>query len=425
MRFFVARVNLEEQSKLGARQLRPLQIAYENSRFMLPIRLGMVNAKGAQDLVVYGLTRTGRIETTNYRTVRVPTGNELPPYVKSEFEDFYRDLFARQVDREGGTAVFLEHAWDMGWCDPCASDPLSASELRGLGVFWTDGGRPNWRGRPIQPTSSDVFVTRLHIRYDAAHFPEDPCFQRRATAKTSRSRYVLRHPWTSSAECDEARAYRRELEDRQRRGAIELASDGWAGRHSLEDRAGRRRHASRSKMSGGARSGSADAGSRRSRESVRRDRNRHSDSPSGFGSMEKSGNAKLSGRPQTSLGCGASSNRLAVVTTRGEEAPGSKRRMVTGSVTSRVFPGRVIEVRLSPGVEKIRLQFTKLRCAGSRSRVPPSAHCSEMPSSMRYGRGSHRRPAGTGFSRIRSAARSRRWRSLRFSRLSDRTSIVE
>jgi hypothetical protein len=30
------------------------------------------------------------------------------------------------------TAVFLEYAWDMNWCDPCAADPLSQDELRKL-----------------------------------------------------------------------------------------------------------------------------------------------------------------------------------------------------------------------------------------------------------------------------------------------------
>ena len=40
MKFFVARVNLTEQSKLGFTYLRPLQIAYESPKFMLPIRLG-------------------------------------------------------------------------------------------------------------------------------------------------------------------------------------------------------------------------------------------------------------------------------------------------------------------------------------------------------------------------------------------------
>ena len=53
MKFFVARVNLSEQSKLGFSYLRPLQIAYESPKFMLPIRLGMVNANGPQELFVY------------------------------------------------------------------------------------------------------------------------------------------------------------------------------------------------------------------------------------------------------------------------------------------------------------------------------------------------------------------------------------
>jgi hypothetical protein len=57
MRFFVARVNLEEQSKLGYQYLRPLQVAYESDRFMLPIRLGTLNAKDKQELFVYALTR--------------------------------------------------------------------------------------------------------------------------------------------------------------------------------------------------------------------------------------------------------------------------------------------------------------------------------------------------------------------------------
>ena len=41
------------------RHLRPIQVAYESPKFMLPIRLGMVNAEGAQELFVYALTRQG------------------------------------------------------------------------------------------------------------------------------------------------------------------------------------------------------------------------------------------------------------------------------------------------------------------------------------------------------------------------------
>ena len=85
MRFFVAKVNLEEQSKLGFANLRPLQVAYESNRFMLPIRLGTVNAQAEQELFVYTLTRTGRVETTNYRTVKLPSNTEVPEYVEDEF----------------------------------------------------------------------------------------------------------------------------------------------------------------------------------------------------------------------------------------------------------------------------------------------------------------------------------------------------
>jgi hypothetical protein len=74
MRFFVAKVNLEKQTQLGFNKLRSLQIAYESPRFMLPIRLGTLNADGDQELFVYALTRKGRVQSTNYRSVKLPAG---------------------------------------------------------------------------------------------------------------------------------------------------------------------------------------------------------------------------------------------------------------------------------------------------------------------------------------------------------------
>ena len=152
MRFFVARVNLEEQSALGFAYLRPLQIAYESPKFMLPIRLGMVNADGPQDLFVYALTRKGRVETTNYRTVKLPSNLEVPLFLKDsgEFGSFYQAMFDRRVEQENRRGVFLEYAWDMSWCDPCAADPPTTEELRQLGVFWVglnNAGGPGPTGR--------------------------------------------------------------------------------------------------------------------------------------------------------------------------------------------------------------------------------------------------------------------------------------
>src|SRR5207245_5576153 len=59
MRFFVAKVNLQEKARLGFTYLRPIQVAYESPKFMLPIRLGMVNANGPQELFVYTLSQKG------------------------------------------------------------------------------------------------------------------------------------------------------------------------------------------------------------------------------------------------------------------------------------------------------------------------------------------------------------------------------
>jgi hypothetical protein len=208
MRFFVAKVNLKEKAALGFSYLRPLQVAYESPKFMLPIRLGMVNANGPQELFVYALTRKGRVETTNYRTTKLP----------SDVGRFYKAMFARQVDAEAQRVVFLEYAWDMRWCDPCAADPLTTDELRGLGVFWTENSN----------RTPDVFVTRLHVRYDSAHFPEDLVFQETPDRTNFQGRYVLRHPWTGNDSCDAATAYRRAIAERRSDEADRLASlTGW------------------------------------------------------------------------------------------------------------------------------------------------------------------------------------------------------
>jgi len=240
LRFFVAKVNLEAQSKLGFSYLRPLQVAYESPKFMLPIRLGTVNAKGPQELFIYALTRTGRVETTNYRTVRLPSDVEVPVFVKEEFGDFYRALFEEQVDRERREAVFLEYAWDMGWCDPCAADPLSPEELAELGVFWQEGVEaPGPRPRRWPPQGpqwtrpQDVFVTRLHVRYDREHFPADLVFQETGDRTNFQGRYILRHPWEGTDRCPEADEYFRELARRQEQEAQTLANlTGW-GIHDI------------------------------------------------------------------------------------------------------------------------------------------------------------------------------------------------
>ena len=218
MKFFVAKVNLEEQARLGVARLRPIQIAYENARFMLPIRLGMANADGAQDLFVYAITKTGRVETTNYRNARLVTGSDVPEFVSDDFAALVRDAFSHQQHREGPGVVFTEYAWDMTWCDPCASPPLSPEELKQAGVWWVAGSGG----------ATPVFLTRLHARYDRATFPEDLVLQVTSDRENFQARYVIRHEWKGDADCDVARAYRRGLPERREKTARSLAAlTGW------------------------------------------------------------------------------------------------------------------------------------------------------------------------------------------------------
>lgn len=217
MRFFVAKVNLKEHAKLGFQYLRPLQIAYEHARFMLPIRLGTLNANKSQELFVFALTRKGRVESTNYRTIKLPTDVDVPEYIKTEFPHFYTDMFTRQASREGNSVVFLEYAWDMNWCDPCAADPLTDHELKQLGVYWI--------GETDKSSAKNIYVTRLHVRYTAASFPEDLQFHVTGNRENFQGRYIIRHPWKGDPQqCAAAKKYYEGLTQRLEKNAEQLAN---------------------------------------------------------------------------------------------------------------------------------------------------------------------------------------------------------
>jgi hypothetical protein len=225
MRFFVAKLNVERMKGIGNGYLRPLQVRYQSAKFMVPLRLGTVNAKGPQDLIIYALTRKGRVESANYRNVKIPSGIDVPLYVKDQFGPFYKAVFDKAVAREGMTAVFVEYAWDMGWCDPCAADPLSGKELVEVGARWIDSDADvPYRQRG----GSNAYVTRLHVRYDAATFPEDIAFLETADRTNFQGRYVMNHPWRGGTICQAAEDYRRRLPERFAAQARNLESvTGW------------------------------------------------------------------------------------------------------------------------------------------------------------------------------------------------------
>lgn len=217
MKFFVAKVNLAEFEKSGYQFLRPLMMAYESPKFMLPIRLGMINSTFEQDLIVYVLSPKGQAEITNYRTANIPSDAEIPVFIKNEFGDFYKAMFQKMYTQEGRKVAFLEYAWDMGSCDPCSAEPLNSEELRQAGVFWLDSSSPD-----------NVFITRLHVRYTRDKFPEDLMFQETSNPQSFQGRYILRHPFTGKMKCKAGQQYKRSLSSRFEQESQNLAKlTGW------------------------------------------------------------------------------------------------------------------------------------------------------------------------------------------------------
>ncbi|PWT73440.1 MAG: hypothetical protein C5B59_13350 [Bacteroidetes bacterium] len=234
LKFFVVKVNEKEKKKLSENFLRPIQISFNSPRFMLPIRLGMANAEGDQDMIVYAFTKSGRIECTNYRTVALPTGNKIPLFVQSNFANFYSNLFQYQWNKDGKSVAMVEYAWNVSptnyvKCDPCVAIPPSDRDLQQAGVWWlktrdwsdySDVQNPS----DYSDYSDNVYFTRLHIRYNREFFPQDLMFAETPNKENYQARYIITHPATGEFNCDAGRKYLNDLRQRRRAELDNLSS---------------------------------------------------------------------------------------------------------------------------------------------------------------------------------------------------------
>jgi hypothetical protein len=235
MKFFVAKVNLQQKQQLGFALLRPLQITYRSPKFVVPVRLSTINADGPQEMFIFLLTSRGRVEAANYPTQSVPTGLEVPPFVKRDYAGFYRAVFDKLVASFEGRGVFIEHVSAVRERGRTSVIGLGDDKLAGLGASWFRGNS-NGAGK-----RDKVVLTRLHVRYDAAHFPMDLMLRETDNAAPLIGRFSITHPYTGSADCPEGEQYRAQLAARSSRENANLTRlTGWSQELIREKAAGAR-----------------------------------------------------------------------------------------------------------------------------------------------------------------------------------------
>ena len=226
-KFFVAKVDVSKvHFEGGMAALSPLRFHYDAETFSLPVRLGLINSAGAQDLIVHILART-RYEVANYDNYAIPTNLDVGPAVRDRFAAFYAALFDRVLALHPH-AVITEYAWDAGSCDPCPEPPLEPSELASLGADALPAVEDAVASGEVPPGfSSNLTLTRLHVRYGKDSLGEDLVFRAarpieggrgvpgphgelprgvtRSSSNNFQGRYVIRHPWTGPVTCAEPR----------------------------------------------------------------------------------------------------------------------------------------------------------------------------------------------------------------------------
>src|SRR5215471_14002320 len=120
-KFFVAKVDIKKVARnaQGAVQLSPLRFYFDANELRLPVRLGLLNAGGKQDLIVYVIHPTSRFEVANYANTFIPTNLEVADGVRNNFPAFFAELFDATVEKMGRKVVVTEYAWQTTGCDPC------------------------------------------------------------------------------------------------------------------------------------------------------------------------------------------------------------------------------------------------------------------------------------------------------------------
>jgi hypothetical protein len=210
MQMLVAEVATSKVELAGARRalLSPIRFA-TRLPYVVPSTLGLVSSSGQQELLIYVLHPTQRVEVANYTNVYPPTNVNVDVGVKERLGDFYSGVHDALLAKDP-KGFLVEYAWPtIKHCgEPCPNAPLKIHELLSLGADVVEADVPEPERNPKPPEWTDTereqlkdadketkarleeqrrevarrqallarnnyVVTRLHHRYAAAGLPTD------------------------------------------------------------------------------------------------------------------------------------------------------------------------------------------------------------------------------------------------------------
>ena len=163
--FLAAKVSDTSLSEFGIESgstLSPLQFTYQSSAFQIPIRIGTLNAKSEQDLVIYAINPydNGMAGISNYREFSFED-ECMWETQGEEFGRFVADQFSSAYEEEDSAGWMLEYAWGGGGCDPCTGTPPDGTDLVSLGM------------NEEYVHYGQYYFTRLHMRYTPQQVQEE------------------------------------------------------------------------------------------------------------------------------------------------------------------------------------------------------------------------------------------------------------
>jgi hypothetical protein len=213
-KFFVAKVDPKKVQMVDGRAaLSPIRFHYESEEFALPIRLGMANSTGKQDLIV-SIIAAKRYEVANYKNVVIPTNFDVKDGVRTRFAEFYAALYDKTMEANPGSVV-TEYAWQSqpySMCDPCPPEIPTTQDAATLGGDIVGG----------EIAQGNYVLTRLHARYGKNDMKDDLRFREAkpitggreqwskqgleygaspAAQNNFQARYAIRHWWTGPMKC--------------------------------------------------------------------------------------------------------------------------------------------------------------------------------------------------------------------------------